>query len=102
MAGQVPAEVAQERLDRLMAAQQQIAFDLAAERIGERTTVMIEEAEDDGTGLRPARSPREAPDVDPLVLVEGADAFRPGDFVEVEIVGSAGYDCVAQVTSGAS
>ncbi len=95
LADQVPEGVREERRDLLMAAQQEIAFELAAARAGERTTVLVEETGALEGELQPARSRREAPDVDPLIYVEGAGA-APGEFVEVEIEGSLGYDCVAR------
>jgi ribosomal protein S12 methylthiotransferase len=97
MPDQVPEAIAQERLDELMTTQQQIAFELAAARVGARTAVLMEEEQARRLdGLRPARSPHEAPDVDPLVYVEG-DAPPTGEFVQVRVVGSMGYDCVARV-----
>jgi ribosomal protein S12 methylthiotransferase len=94
MPDQVAPEAAQERLDRLMSAQQEIAFELSAARVGERTTVLLEQgAEGD---LTPARSPHEAPDVDPLVYVIGVGDREPGAFVDVDIVDSAGYDSIAR------
>jgi len=95
--GQVPPQVARERRDALMAAQQSIAFALAADRVGSRELVLMEEGAPSDDGLRPARSRAEAPDVDPLILVGGEDVPAPGEFVEVEIVGSSGYDCTARL-----
>jgi ribosomal protein S12 methylthiotransferase len=93
---QLPGAVRQERCGTLMAAQQEIAFELAAARAGERTLVLTEEDDPDAEGLRAARSRREAPDVDPVVYVAGDDV-PAGEFVHVKIVGSAGYDCIAEV-----
>jgi ribosomal protein S12 methylthiotransferase len=97
---QVPAEVAEERRDALMTAQQEIAFELAAARRGERTEVLVEEGGLPEQGLWPARSPREAPDVDPVVLLTADRAPEPGQFLPVEIVGAIGYDCVAEPAEG--
>jgi ribosomal protein S12 methylthiotransferase len=95
----VPEEVREERRDELMAVQQEIAFELAAERVGERVEVLMEEAEPLGEGLRPARSRHEAPDVDPLIYVE-APAPPVGEFAQAEIVDSLGYDCIARIVAG--
>lgn len=97
MPDQVPEQVREERRDELMAAQQKIAFELAAGRIGERTEVLIEEDEPPEEGLWPARSPHEAPDVDPLIYVEQKEAPPAGQFVRVEITDSLGYDCIARI-----
>jgi len=96
MPDQIPREVAEERAAQVMAVQQEIAFDLAAGRVGEKTEILMEEADTPDMGLRPARSPREAPDVDPMVYVEG-NAPQPGCFAHVEIVGSEGYDWIARI-----
>jgi ribosomal protein S12 methylthiotransferase len=94
MREQVAPETAQERADMLMEAQQEIAFDLAAKREGECTTVLLE-GDDDGE-FRTSRSPKEAPDVDPVVLIP-SDQAGAGPFCRVRIVGAIGYDCVAEV-----
>ncbi|MFO7958437.1 MAG: 30S ribosomal protein S12 methylthiotransferase RimO [Candidatus Brocadiia bacterium] len=99
MEKQVAEEVREEHRDELMAVQQEIAFELAAERVGERTDVLMEEGEPLDEGLRPARSRHEAPDVDPLIYVE-APAPPVGEFAEVEIVDSLGYDCIARIVEG--
>ncbi len=95
MPDQVPEEVAEERCDRLMAAQADIAMDLAAARAGERTRVLIEPADTGTDRVYEGRSRHEAPDVDPLIYVTSSQELVAGDFVEVEIVGAEGYDCVA-------
>ena len=95
---QVPAEVARERCDELMAAQQEVAFDLAEERVGGVTEVLMEEGEAED-GLRPARSAHEAPDVDPVVYIE-PPAPPPGEFATVRITESNGYDWVARTVKG--
>lgn len=100
--GQVPSDVAEDRLDALMSAQQEIAFELARERIGERTTVLVEEERDEEGGFVCARSPREAPDVDPVVLLDAESAPAPGTFADVEIVQALGYDCIAELSGEGS
>ena len=95
MSDQVPAEVAQERRDLLMAAQADIAMDLAQARVGERTRVLIEARDDAMEDVHPARSRHEAPDVDPLIYVTSSRPLQAGDFADVEIVGAEGYDCIA-------
>jgi len=106
MPGQVPPEVAQERCDVLMTAQQPIAFEWAAGRVGTRVLVLMEDGAPSVDGapsadaLRPARSRAEAPDVDPLILVAGDEVPPPGTFVEVDIVGSRDYDCTARTVGG--
>jgi len=97
MPNQLPEKVAQERCDAVMAAQQPVAFEWAAARIGSRELVLMEEGAPNDDGLPPARSRAEAPDVDPLVFVDGDDIPPPGAFVEVKIIGSQGYDSTARM-----
>ena len=95
LSAQVPRRIKEGRYHELMSAQRQIACELAAARAGERTVVLVEQ---EATRTRGAvgRSPREAPDVDPVILLEGGAALKPGDMIEAQVVGSAGYDCVAR------
>jgi len=92
----VAPEVAEERCDALMRAQMEIGFEWARARIGHRDRVLLEE-ETTPEGHRVARGRSEAPDVDPVVLVQNGEGLAAGDFVDVEIVGAAGYDCIARV-----
>jgi ribosomal protein S12 methylthiotransferase len=98
MPDQVPEHVREERCDRLMAAQQEIAFELSAARVGEKALVLTEDSVD-AEGRRAARSVREAPDVDPLIYVEGEGVPEAGQFIEVQITDSAGYDSIARIAA---
>jgi len=95
--GQVPDHVKQARYHELMGLQHEIACELAGERVGERTRVLVEAASCPEEALAVARSPHEAPDVDPVILIEDAPALRPGDVVEVEIIAGVEYDCLARL-----
>ncbi len=91
----VPEQVKRERHHRLMSAQRRIAFDVAAGRLGEITRVLVEADSEIGKDLRVGRSPGEAPEVDPVILLQDAENIEPGQVIEAEITGSEGYDCVA-------
>jgi len=97
MKGQVPEAVKRERADLLMAVQQEIAFAKAAEQVGRTFEVLIESAPAAGeTGpLQRARHAGQAPEVDSVTFVEGAD-FGPGDFVRVRCSGTRDYDLIAR------
>jgi len=94
--GQVPEKVKRERYHELMSIQRDIAVELAAGRAGEHTSALVERAPGPD-GVAVARSPSEAPDVDPVLLIRDAEGVGEGELVEVEIVGSEGYDCVARL-----
>jgi ribosomal protein S12 methylthiotransferase len=64
----VPAEVKEERRDRLMAAQQPISLAKNRALVGQVLDVLIE---GQGDGLSVGRSYRDAPEIDGLVLVQG-------------------------------
>jgi ribosomal protein S12 methylthiotransferase len=96
---EVPEEVREERYHALMELQREIAFEVAAERIGERKEVLVEEEQDEGPENQAiGRSHAEAPDVDPIIFIEDAGDLRRGDMVEVEITDSFEYDCIARPT----
>jgi ribosomal protein S12 methylthiotransferase len=107
---QVPEEVKQARREALMLTQQEIAFARNRERIGSRLTCLVEDGgrrtENRGRRRRPAIRNRrsaigrgrfygQAPDIDSLCLIENCSA-APGQFVDVQVVGSAGYDLRAE------
>ncbi len=94
----VPAEVAQQRHDELMAIQQQIAFDWNESRVGSTEDVIIDSPLPDQDGVWIGRSRGEAPDIDGIIYVSGFDPDRTvevGNMVKCEIVATDGYDLVA-------
>ena len=95
MKGQLPQQVREERVDALMRVQQEVAFGLAADKVGQRFEVLIEGEAD---GYRPARHAGQAPEVDSVTLVSDTRA-EAGRFVQVECVGTEGYDLIAKPTN---
>ncbi len=91
--GAVPETVKQERLQRLMALQETISREKLAESIGRRLTVLVDECLEDGRLI--TRGPGEAPEIDGVIVVEGAQA-APGDFLEVEITAADAHDRLAR------
>ncbi len=94
----VPAEVAQQRHDELMAIQQQIAFDWNESRVGSVEDVIIDSPLPDQEGVWIGRSRGEAPDIDGIIYVSGVDpdrAVEVGNMVKCEIVATDGYDLIA-------
>ncbi|MDE2506646.1 MAG: 30S ribosomal protein S12 methylthiotransferase RimO, partial [Planctomycetota bacterium] len=91
--GHLPEEVKNERRDRVMAAQQEIAFEFNASLVGRTLDVLIDAVEPRGVAV--GRSYADAPDVDGVVYVAGA-GLEAGDLIACEIVESRGYDLVAR------
>ena len=91
--GHVPAEVAEERWHRFMAAQQTVSHALMAERVGKQFQVLIDEVDDEGAI---GRSPWDAPEIDGSVFLNGAVGVKVGDLVPVTAVHADEYDLWAE------
>ena len=98
----VPAEVKQERYERLMALQQGISLEKNQALVGTTLDVLVEgqgEVEDQagrrGTGekISLGRSYRDAPEIDGMVIVEGD--LPLGEIVPVRVSGAMPYDLSA-------
>ncbi len=89
----VPAAVARERWNRLMAKAEQLAFAAAGEYVGRTMTVLVDGAEESGRLV--ARHGGQAPEVDSVVLLP-AGAARTGRMLQVRITAAEGYDLVGE------
>jgi ribosomal protein S12 methylthiotransferase len=83
----IPAEVKQERYERLMTAQQRISLERNQAWVGRTLDVLIE---GHGDGISMGRSYRDAPEIDGLVIVE--KEIPAGQIVPVRISGAMPYD----------
>jgi ribosomal protein S12 methylthiotransferase len=83
----VPAEVKQERWERLMSVQQNISLQINQSYIGKTLDVLVEGYDN---GLTIGRSYRDAPEIDGLVFAEGQAEI--GEIVKVKITGGLAYD----------
>jgi ribosomal protein S12 methylthiotransferase len=97
MPDQVPPQVRQERYDRAMTLQQEISLARNKEQIGRTLPVLVEGTQE---GVSVGRSYRDAPEIDGLVLVQGAQPS--GQFTNVEITGALEYDLLARAETGES
>ena len=96
---QVPAEIAAERKDRLMALQQPIAAERNAAWVGRIVDVLVEQ-ENPSSGEMIGRCARFAPEVDGEVRVmpgEGGLCAAPGTMVPVRITAADTYDLIGEV-----
>lgn len=92
----VPEDVKQIRLDKIMRVQERISAELEAEKIGKTFRVVVDRLEGD---FYIARSEYSSPEVDPEILIE-ADKDHPlniGEFYEVEVTGAEEFDVYARV-----
>ena len=91
MPDQIPDEIKQERLDRLMTLQQKISLKRNKARIGSVEQVLVTDT--DGKGNILGRSCREAPETDGEIYVSCGNARpQPGQFIPVQILSAEEYD----------
>ena len=91
----VPKEVKDARLSKLMRLQQSIAAEVEAEKIGKTMKVVVDRREGD---YYVGRTEFCSPEVDPEVLMPVADRrLRKGCFYDVKITGAEEFDLYAEV-----
>ena len=89
----VPPEVKQQRLDTLMALQQDISEEIEAQKVGSVMTAIIDRKEGD---YYIGRTEYCSPEVDPEVLIPASERrLRVGQFYQVRITGSDEFDLFA-------
>ena len=94
-ADDIPDDVKQSRLDRLMAIQQDIQSEINAGMIGRRLRVIVDSEEG---GYSVARSEYDSPEVDLEILIPaGERKLRKGCFYNVEITGAEEFDLYAKL-----
>ncbi len=92
--GHLPEEVKEARRERIMAIQQQIAFDWNAAQVGKTWDVLLDSVVPGEKNAFVGRAFADAPDVDGLVFVTGKK-LAVGQIVPCEIVAVNDYDLVA-------
>ena len=88
----VPADVKQKRLDKLMRVQQYISAELEAEKVGSVMRVIIDRQEGD---WYVGRTEFCSPEVDPEVLVPASEQLTIGEFYDVRITNAEEFDLYA-------
>ena len=98
---QVPVAVRQERYDRLMQLQQDIAAGVNARAVGRTLEVVIDEPAPEASAQWVGRTSADCPEVDGLVYVRSDQPLQPGAWVNVRITDSYEYDLVGEAVSAA-
>ena len=88
----VPAEVKQQRLDRLMRVQQNISAEIEAAKIGQTLRVIIDRKEGDWFV---GRTEFCSPEVDPEVLIPASERLTIGRFYNAHITDAEEFDLYA-------
>jgi len=95
MPGQLSGRTKARRLGELMRAQQEIVLDRNRAMKGTEFEVVVEQPAPGRRDRWIARSRTQAPDVDGVTFVSGKN-LRPGRFVRATVIGSNGYDLIAE------
>ena len=91
----VPQEVKQQRVNKIMEIQSQISWELNQEKIGKTFKVVIDRKE--GKNFV-GRTEFDSPDVDNEVLIDATKTYlKTGEFATVKIIEAADYDLYAEV-----
>jgi ribosomal protein S12 methylthiotransferase len=98
LADNVAAGVKTKRRNRVMSLQKRLVRRRQRARIGERVRVLIDGPSGEHDLVWKGRLESQAPDIDAVVYFTEADpsGFRPGSFVEAELVASQDYDFIAR------
>ena len=93
----VPEEVKQERVDRIMALQNRISLEKNQARVGQREQVIVDSRQGD---WYVARGRYDSPEVDQEILIPASERqLRRGKIYTFEITGAEEYDLYASVVA---
>jgi ribosomal protein S12 methylthiotransferase len=90
----VPQEIKQQRLDRLMSIQESIATKISEEKIGKTLKIIIDREEPE---FYVGRTEFDSPEVDPEVLIDKSIALQTGNFYDVKIIGTQMFDLTGKI-----
>lgn len=91
----IPAEIKQSRLDRLMELQEQISDEIQQQKVGETIPVIIDREESE---FYVGRTQWDSPEVDPEVLISKPSVFKPerGGFYNVKITSASPFELMGR------
>jgi ribosomal protein S12 methylthiotransferase len=96
--GHMPEEVKLSRRDRLMAAQQEVAFAWTQARVGSEIEAIIDGPDPEVPGHFVARSHADTPEIDCVMRMKGKK-LAAGDIVRAKVTGADGYDLMGRAIS---
>ena len=88
----IPQEVKQERLQRLMALQEEISQDIQQQKVGQTLRVIVDREDED---YYIGRTQWDSPEVDPEVLISKEKPLAIGEFAQVRITEALPFELVA-------
>lgn len=89
-----PQEVKQERLQQLMALQENISLDIQEQKVGQTLRVIVDREEDD---YYIGRTEWDSPEVDPEVLIAKDKPLTVGEFTQVRIKQALPFELIGEV-----
>jgi ribosomal protein S12 methylthiotransferase len=91
----LPEEIKQQRRDRLMEIQQELAFAWTRDQVGKELEVIVDGPDPEVPGHMLARGHADAPEIDCVVRLKGK-GLRAGDLARARVTGADGYDLAAR------
>lgn len=95
LADEIPEEVKQQRLDKIMAVQEDIALELNRAMVGSVQRVLVDRIEGDKAI---GRTQYDSPEVDPEVIIDDP-SLSPGEFVDVMITDAYNFELAGKVAT---
>ncbi len=89
----IPQEVKQDRLQRLMAQQEDISMQVQQDKVGQTLRVIVDREDED---YYVGRTQWDSPEVDPEVLIHKNAPLTVGDFCQVQIQQAMPFELVGQ------
>lgn len=89
----IPQEIKQQRLDKLMALQEQISDEIQQTKIGKTIEVVIDRVDGE---YYSCRSQFDSPEVDPEILVKNDNRHAPGTYHNVRITGALPFELIGE------
>ncbi len=90
--GKIDQEVINHRVDELSGLVDEVLYQRATDRIGERVRVLIEDEE-----LQEGRADHQGPEVDGSTFIKSRAVYKVGEYVDAVVIDVDGADLVAQV-----
>ena len=87
----IPQEVKQYRLQRLMALQEDISMEIQEQKVGQTLRVMVDREEED---YYVGRTEWDSPEVDPEVLINKNKKLNLGEFAQVQITQALPFELI--------
>jgi ribosomal protein S12 methylthiotransferase len=91
----LPEDVKSERRNRLMEAQQEVAFAWTQAQVGREMDVIVDSRDAEAPNHVVARGHADAPEIDASVRVKGK-GLKAGDLVRIKVTAADGYDLLAR------